>query len=344
MTKLLFKLALLLMPFFIVIASVNYFVDPARLFHPGYEAKMAQIMLNGKNVKIIANVNDRILQMELIRRQNAIPDSIVIGGSKVMMVSKETMEKIFGSGKYLNQGMSQATLYDYIGVVDCYKKRGMLPKNILISADPHILSPIYENDMSKPFKEYKGGGLTLLNKNILELFSFSYFQNALKAFKAGERISDPVATAAVSDNNQAIKLSDGRRVYSKKVLSATTAQSNTMALKSANDIVKNSGEIRSLDPKKIKDFENMIEYLQSKGVKVVFFLPPYHPLVYKNIKGADSREIADKSEKWFISYASKHNIKVYGSYNPAISGCTEKDYFDNGHLRSEKVAKAFVAR
>lgn len=345
MRKLFFKLTLLLLPFFVLISSVNFYVDPARLFHAGYEAKMSEIMLSGKNVKGISNYNDRILQIEYIKRQRIIPDTVVIGGSKAMMISNKTLESIFGPGKCFNHGMSQATLYDYTGVIDCYKRRGQLPENILFSVDPHILSPVYKNEMYKPFEEYNNNKrIYFFQKNSMELFSFSYFQSSLISYLSGERATNPEATTKASDLTMAIKLADGRRSYSRRVLAVKKEQSNAMALKSAKNIVMSSSNIRELDQIKIEKFKEMIAFLKNNGVNIAFYLPPYHPLVYKNIEGSDVREIADKSEKWFIDFGAAHGIKVYGSYNPNFTGCKEADYFDGGHLRSENIAKTFLRR
>lgn len=87
--------------------------------------------------------------------------------------------------------------------------------------------------------------------------------------------------------------------------------------------------------------EKMVEYLQTKETEVIFYLPPYHPIVYDYIKRNKDYEMVLEAETYFRSLAKEKGIDIYGSYDPGRMDCTEDDFLDGMHMRRRDEGKAW---
>ena len=91
MRKFLCKIVILSVPIFLFSATVNIISDPANIFSQGYEAKLAAIILNGENIVILKNYNERIFQEEIILGGIHLPDTLLLGSSRTMGISREVI-------------------------------------------------------------------------------------------------------------------------------------------------------------------------------------------------------------------------------------------------------------
>jgi len=83
-------------------------------------------------------------------------------------------------------------------------------------------------------------------------------------------------------------------------------------------------------------FKHLLDYL-SKAASVRIFLPPFHPVVYPWLVGRYPEVV--EVERIIRMEAAERNIKVLGSYDPALAGCDDNDFVDFIHLRDECVKK-----
>lgn len=89
-------------------------------------------------------------------------------------------------------------------------------------------------------------------------------------------------------------------------------------------------------------FGRFVQYLQNQNIEVIFLLTPYHPVVYNNaMEYPDIYAGFFQTEPFFTNYAKKHDIPVYGSYNPFVAGTLDDDFFDGLHIKPEALAKLF---
>jgi hypothetical protein len=84
-----------------------------------------------------------------------------------------------------------------------------------------------------------------------------------------------------------------------------------------------------------------VSYLQSKQVNVVFYLAPYHPVVYKALLLSPKQKVIVDIEKYYRDFAQKHQLKILGSYDPSKVGLSEKDFYDDMHASKEGVEQIF---
>ena len=84
-----------------------------------------------------------------------------------------------------------------------------------------------------------------------------------------------------------------------------------------------------------------MDLILQDGVEVVFFLSPYHPLVYRHLVHSEEYRIVTDVEGYFRSVAAKKGIRIIGSYDPARIGLTESDFYDGMHPKPEAVRRLF---
>jgi len=96
-------------PMLLLVAGINYFVDPALLFHPIYK-NIAEILLEKDDVIIKRNHRDRLLQQELLKGFEEPHDVVVLGSSRATQLSSE----LLGESSFFNHSVSAAALEDRI--------------------------------------------------------------------------------------------------------------------------------------------------------------------------------------------------------------------------------------
>jgi hypothetical protein len=87
-------------------------------------------------------------------------------------------------------------------------------------------------------------------------------------------------------------------------------------------------------------FTSLIDYILKDGTQIVFFLPPYHPLMYQEFKKKDPC-IVVKIEDMLRSLARSRKIPVFGSYDPGSFNLSSRDFIDYAHARDYVVKGIF---
>jgi hypothetical protein len=80
-----------------------------------------------------------------------------------------------------------------------------------------------------------------------------------------------------------------------------------------------------------EQFEGLVRYLQKKGVRLVFLLPPFHAAAYRSCLTSPKFKIVPEIETYLRGFAQQNDITVIGSYDPAVYGLEGKDFFDGTH-------------
>jgi len=89
-------------------------------------------------------------------------------------------------------------------------------------------------------------------------------------------------------------------------------------------------------------FEKFVKRLQKKGIRVIFYLPPYHPMAYQRLMKNPKYAIINDVEKYTRLMASKNKIQVIGSYNPEHLNLSGEDFFDAIHAKEPAIKKIFT--
>lgn len=343
--KLLFFKLLFFFPIIFIVLVINFVVDPANLYRgKKYEQEIANFIASGKNIANVNDYNEMLLQKSYIEILDAPMDVIVVGSSKVLQIDSS----YFPNQTFFNNGITGATVDDFMVIYYMYRKMGLLPKRIIVGIDASLLNKKSGNiqyasvpseylEMAKSFNIL----LTFSDKvslkfkgydRFVQLLSPSYFQSSIEQILGNNPKRDYFLTDKVYlDVN--VKSFDGSLTINKKVRERTRDEINHQAeLYSVeeNDHIDNLQKIK---------FEKFIQILKEDNVEIVFLIIPYQIKAYDSLINGLHLSILNKSKSYFEKIAQNNNIKLIGSYNPADYNLSEDDFYDGVHIKSKALKK-----
>ena len=347
MKRFILKTSLTAFPALLLLISVNYIGDAAKIFHDTYELEMAEIINSGNYVTNISNYDHRIFQKHLISNVKRRPDVLIIGSSRAMLINSEYFE----NQHVLNNSVSGASIEDLVAIYQLYKSKGMFPNKIVIGIDPWTFNENSGQNRWQSLKyEYNRffSSSHLINSSLatnydkyLELLSLSYFQNSLKNIPQIIKAKEKPQSTMEKYNATYTKLLDGSLVYGNAVRNATNLEVEEKARKYTQGEIYGIENFYSLSPKIIDIFKKFITELKEKEIEIAFFLTPYHPTVYRVIK--DDYSMVVKAEDFIIKYSQTNHIKLYGSFNPEKLGLDASYFCDGMHCKEAAIKKIMNA-
>ena len=323
---------------FLVVASLNYFVDPLNIFSDSddesLEAELARTLAAHQNI-VTTNMDERKFQLYRIKYEQLKPEVIIVGASRVMQIGKNT----FGKNS-LNLGVSGASIEDHVALLDLATTK-FKPKMIIIGIDPWIFNSAsgqkrwqslrieYENAVTKIQPEMA------LKQTISvgfydQLINYAYTKESLgELYKRYTNIDNDTIQYVESDTplqDRDIIRKDGSRVYNKNY--ADRPQEDL----AANFVGWIEYSISSYyhSEKLLNTFIALLDYYNKK-YEVILLLSPYHPLAYK--QKLEKKQILLEIENRIRSIARARNIQVIGSYNPTKNKCSNEEFYDGAHPR-----------
>lgn len=354
MFKLIRKL-LLFTPILIGMVFVSYRVDPSGLFWgAGFERMASEYMLQGIYIDGYERLDGRALNEVYAKNVEEAPQILVNGSSRSMMIdtSFTTGEKTF-----YNASNVGADIYDFFTSYYIFSKEGKEPEIFVMGLDAWLFND-YEESYDKRsnkelYYEFIGEELGFENTsyeapNPLDKYTAlldpSYFQGSIKYYfkdKSTEVQPEPVPRELIYEQEEVIKAPDGSVIYDKNFRTRPQEQADHDALTTANtETIMRLYGFEEISPVYKEQFEAFIEYLQAKNIQIIFFLPPYHPIVYSKItERNDLYHCVPELEQYLRDTAAKYGITVCGSYDPAVCGLANTDFLDGIHLRQESIKK-----
>jgi hypothetical protein len=331
---------------FSFLISVNYWGDSAKIFHPGYENKIAEILFNNQNATNIANYDERILEKKLINKLKSSPDILVLGSSRTMLINSS----YFDAKKVINNSVSGASLEDLIGIFQLYKAKNILPKKIILGIDPwlfnensgqtrwHSLRKEYNSFINKE-SEINESTLSIKTK---QLFSLSYFQASFRNLPnviAG--ISDPIATDEIN-NNSNTKLVDASLSYGKTYREVSNEEVKIKARKYLSGKLYSIEKFKKISPQIFKEFKYFCQEILENNIELTFFIAPYHPLVYQKVE--KDYQMVLETEFKVLEFAKGKNIECLGSFSSIKAGIDSHGFYDGMHSKENTIKKILKVR
>lgn len=335
------KTLLLTVPVLVVLVTVNYIGDGARLFDDEYEANMAKILVNGSNVTNVTNFDERIFQKELIARVKKPIDVLVVGSSRTMLVN----ESQFEGKSFFNSSVTGASVEDLIGLCQLYKNEKRLPQKLILGIDPWIFNAnnnqLRWSSLGQEVEQFVAEHLDSIELEIptknkyLELFSISYFQSSfLQLPKVFSGKNQPVATKGFL-NVSNTKITDGSLKYGKGYREADSTSIAKKVKTYLGGKIYGIEEFDSLSVRNIQLFNSLLQMLQENKVEVSFFIVPYHPIAFAKI--SEEYKNVNATERKILEIAKKQNIKVSGSFNPSKNNLDESNFYDAMHCKESGI-------
>lgn len=329
----------------------NYWQDSADIFsNEKIYRSEAIASCSGESLIVSGNYNERLFIKSVLKYGINDYDVLVFGSSRAMFIGEKEMPVKL---HLRNLAVSGGSLYDDIAIWHAYvENEKKTPQMVVIGVDPWIFNHNNGETRWKEtlFDEYaaamKNWGLTQQEKRNFDIYksllSISYTRESIKKlFTDMQPLAVLENQESVTDGKQ-IMYADGSHEYSKSDEYGTGSEEK--AKKYIGGKVYQLEEYDVLDDKLKNDFSVFIKNIQDRGIKVVFFLPPYHPIVYEYLsREAKYRKVLE-AEQWFKDYARENGIVVVGSYDPKAIGLDGDAFIDGMHMKRHRNPVRFTIK
>ena len=352
MKRIIWKFAFFL-PVLILFLSVNYWVDPANRFSGGkYERGLAELVLAGKHAANVTDYDERVFEKFYIAGTTHKKDLIVLGSSRTLPIGAAS--GLFRDKNYFNNSVSGASLEDLMAIYSLWRQKGLLPSAIVLGLDPWMLN---RNSGQARWRSLQAdydaieevlwpGSVKPARRSrfprdkLLTLFSISYFQAGWPRILSNDRY---YPTTDLSDEHS-VKLADGSLLYDKdrREIGPEAVRREAIHL-AREEPVYSLGDFSELDADAIRNLEAFLGLMKSDGVKVVIYLPPYHPVAYQLLVRSSQYKIIEDAQKYYRRLAKSMGIRVLGSYDPIESDANGDDFQDGMHIKPSGIRKILSA-
>jgi hypothetical protein len=317
------------------VGAFNFKIDSAGVYKNVFERKIATEIVSGKNIIFDKNINDEVMQKEIIHALKVTPDIIALGSSRAKVLTGNDLN----SDNFRNNGVSGASLEDYLAILGMYDVSGKLPKEVIIIVDPWIFNKhngqLGWQDVSNEANYILGkinGNHFRKTKSERKLSAIFSLQYALENYRKSSA-NIVTTTETVKKHTGLILRSDGSIEYGIESENMSAAEIEGRARGYCRYPIFGLNNFDKIDEELLKNFLDTINYLKEKKINVVIVLPPYHPIVYK-VFSTDKRYRNVLSVENILKQLDM--VTVVGSYNPKEYNYTNKDFYDGHHPRSLK--------
>lgn len=328
------KIAAVVLPLSLVVVGINYFVDPANIYHEEVIDEILEGFRQGKNVtNVPANKDERHYRKAFIEQNRGRSfDYLVMGSSRAMCISTDAVD-----GTLLNIGVSGCTVMDMIALWQLCKENGVTARNVIINVDPPLFNPNDRNTRWHSIAEYydkfteKDSGICPFESKRDNLLSPSYFKSSLislvrslKGREANMVYTDLVENEGMTDRK------DGSIYYDKKYRDTPQEEVDRVGYEAP----VNYANYDSLSEEKEELFDQLLDDMAKERTTPMFYCCPVHPCFYAHWQN-DSVIMA--SITYINELAAARGIKVIGHFDPREEGFDNTDFYDLMHMKKESV-------
>ena len=350
------KAVCFILPLLCMVAAVNWYVDSYALLRVTYDQIGEQMAVEHRNVEGLqeSDFNDRNLLLACLRQQEA-KELIVAGSSRVMNFD----HRMFETDSFYNTGLSESTIYDLLAVVGILDQNHCLPERMVIGVDAFLFNASHNNERWMELEEYvdymrkklegESDAATQGRLSAPEIdtgrdngkwLSLEYFR--YNVTKLPERKRFMVEYTSDWETERYLKHYDGSISYEKSLREVDAQDVEELSRQSMEEhVVYRLTDFAQIDEESMELLDALIGYLQSQGVEVMLYLPPYSPMMYNYIESEEQFQITLQVEERIRQMASERHTALYGSYDPAGCGLEMTDLYDIYHVKTEKMMDTF---
>ena len=347
-----------------VVAAVNGLAAWDRLAHARQLRAAAAQLQPGQALLGYRDSDERRFQqarLEVIPR----PRVVAFGSSRIMSVSTAMIG--IGSGEFYNAGLSGGTVEDFIVLWSVLERRGALPDTVVLAIDNWAFNRTHPQlrwlewaDEVNRFVDADAASRAPLAHALgpamyrwyqaKELLSYTVFKASLTDLRRlargrsrrGAEIVESLRRDLVPESDVAGRRalrSDGSIIYERSYVDHTVEQVRDEAMRYAASFKGNLGNFQ-WDRKRAARLELLWRDMHARGVRVVAYLPPYHPAVWAALS-RDPRNVAAVSatETFMTHLAGRMNARLANFTDPASIPCAEAEFFDGSHARDSCVER-----
>ena len=342
MRKFVIKCILIIVPIYLLVVSLNYFVDPANIYHVSVTDRIYDYLKEYPAVEVVGDFDEGALLEKRIMGLEKSPDTVVIGSSHVLYVAWKFDD-------FFNAGMSGEFLDDYYATVALLEEYDKVPNRVILAVDPYIFMDeltIRQESLYRYAQKEKAllsgekEGFHLQDnakyKKAKELFSFSYFQSSLHSLIYGVSSSYTNPTYDTGIGEYTKLLQNGVRVPASSAFNEVGKIRGDAEWYVGNGTIYTMSDYRSLSEKKISEFERLIDHLLENGVDVEIYLPSWYHIYYDEFESNILFSGVILSEEYVRDMAKVRGLSVHGSYSPYVTGLSEDSFIDSMHIAPEQ--------
>ena len=360
------KAILFILPLLCMVAAVNWYVDSYAYLRVTYDQIGEQIAVYSMNVVGLeeSDFNDRNLLLACLKQQKEAKEVIVAGSSRVMNFD----HTMFGTDSFYNTALSESTIYDLLAVAAILEQNGQLPDKMIIGVDAFLFNASHNNDRWMDLEDYvlymeeKLGGVgdpanrsegisgnavkqgqippTNTGRDNGKWLSLDYFRYNVTLLPERKRFA--VDYTRDWEAERYLKHYDGSIAYQQSLREVDVKDVEELTRQSIEEhVVYRMTDYKEIDEYSMELLSGLIDYLQSRGVEVILYLPPYSPMMYNYIESEEQYQITFQVEERINKLASDKQVALYGSYDPAGCGLEMMDLYDIYHVKTEKIPDTF---
>ena len=356
-----------LAPVILLVAGLNYMIDPGNLFRNAAE-QLAALELEGKDAYVVSgNLEERDVAEHLIVGMEEPAEVIAVGPSLVRWVNSDMVK----SDSFYNLGVSSGMGYDILAIIGELIRYDKLPEKMLFCVDSLFFDQTLMDAHPEYWQERKddaryclesigaeipqqisNGSSDWINHLIKyrQLLSVTYFQSSVEYVSLNGIQTPQMVGEVYAGYEGAYYLKDNARVSNTAVRNISAEEVAADIQEYISDHAENSsrstldnaitpGEHMDQEMKEI--FSDLIGYLVDEGVEIKFFFHPFPQQVWDYMEETGNYPLVRETEELGRGVAEAYNIEVIGSYNPYDIGCTTEDFQDYRHLKPEALIKYF---
>lgn len=318
-----------------IVAALNVWYDPVNSFH-FIETGVMRLLLEGKNVAVPDNYNERLLVKNYIKSLPSSKSLVALGSSRILQLSGD----FFLGQTFYNFGVSGGTLHDDLAIYQLLRQANKRPKYLIIGLDPWTLcqnGQIRWRTLEREFRAISlemGSQYDLTSTRANSIFDFpgqvisiQYFWISLGKLVRREGRASFYATTA-TNLSIPIKTSDGVLEYPLKSRLRSESEVEELADSYVMDPGYSLGNFK-IEPDAAQTLGLFVELAMKEGVQIIFFLSPFHPQSYSRI--VEKYPIVNQAEEMYTGIAFEKKLILLGSFDPAKSACLSSEFYDGMH-------------
>lgn len=345
------------------VLAVNGFAAWNRLVHERRVRAAAARLVPGQALLGYRDTDERRFQqarLEVIRR----PRVVAFGSSRIMLASTAMVG--VASEEFYNAGLSGGTVEDFIVLWSVLERRGALPDTVLFVVDnwafnrmhPQVRWLEWADDVNRfvdagagsraPFGLAVGPAMYRWYQ-VKDLFSYTVFKTSLSELRRrrerrGAEIVESLSRDLVPESDVAGRRAlraDGSLMYDRAYVDQPVAQVRDEAVRYAASAKGNLGNFQ-WDTERGARIELLWRDMRARGVRLVAYLPPYHPAAWA-ILSRDPRNVAAvaATETFLTSLAGRVDARFANFTDPASVPCPEEEFLDGTHARAACLERIF---
>ena len=334
--------------------SLNYIVDPGRLYHAGteLEEKLASALLSGHHVLNPGNFDDRLLRKQIVEQESATPHTIVLGSSRALYLRAADIDASHVG--FFNHGVGCAVLEDILAITELYRSKGHLPARIVIGVDPWLFNRGLKRDAWRSIAPEKESMVAFLGESLPELtsapqrlkdlFAISYSWASIQSVLEGHNVSALHLVPENTTPREVTMFSDGSRNFGLNAEEMPTPGLDPVKGRRQIGVGQIFGleAFDRVDIERVRVFERWIFRMREQGVEVTLFLIPFAPVIYQTISSNPRYRPVIEVERLLRRYSSRLGIELRGSYESAAAGCHGADFIDGLHAKRACLRRAWA--